>query len=361
VINPKLQRHADRLSGGQRYIIHEFVEDYREGALSRRDLLERVFRITGSTAATAGVLLTYGLRPAFADALAATNEAPPAQTGPMSPFSVPEGDPAVATSAVTYPNGGDTIQAYLARPSGAGRYPAVMICHDNGGITDHFRDVARRYAKSGYVGLVVDLLSRRGGTAAVPTNEISPYLFEPANILVWVSDFQAAMAYLRRQPFVLPERIGMTGFCFGGGVTWDVAIKEPSLRAAAPYYGPTNFLEEVASVRAAVLGVYAENDNFVNPQLDQIREGLARGRVTSRVTIYPDARHAFFNDTRPNDYHEAASTAAWRDTLAWFNTYLRVGVLPGTGDGGGAAPEADGVGEPAAEAAPAQSAPESAE
>lgn len=361
MINPRLQRYADRLSGGQRYIIHEFVEDYREGALSRRDLLERVFRITGSTAATAGVLLTYGLRPAFADAMAAANQAPPAQTAPMSPFSVPEGDPAIATSAVTFPNGGDTIQAYMARPSGAGRYPAVMICHENGGITDHFRDIARRYAKNGYVGLAVDLLSRRGGTAAVPTNEISPYLFTPTNIPVWVSDFQAGMAYLRRQPFVQSERIGMTGYCFGGGVTWDVAIKEPTLRAAAPYYGPSNFLGEVASIRAALLGVYAENDNFVNPQLDQVREGLARGGVTSRVTIYPSAGHGFFNDTRSNGYNEAAATAAWRDTLAWFNTYLRVGAFPGTGDGDAAAPEAEGMAEPAAEEAPAESAPESAE
>jgi carboxymethylenebutenolidase len=150
---------------------------------------------------------------------------------------------------------------------------------------------------------------------------------------VWVTDYQAAMAYLRRQPFVQPDLIGMTGYCFGGGITWDVAIKEPTLRAAAPFYGPTNFLGEVANIRAAVLGVYAENDNFVNPQLDQIREGLARGRVTSRINVYPGAGHAFFNDTRPNVYREAAAEAAWQDTLAWFAIYLRGAGLPGTGSG----------------------------
>ena len=340
--NPKLQRHVARLSGGQRYIVHEFVEDYQQGALARRDLLERVLRITGSAAAAAGVLLSYGVTPGAAAGLATVAEAPAPQATPMSPDSVAEGDPAVATAAVTFPNGADAIQGYLARPRAAGRAPGVMICCENAGVSEHFRDVARRYAKAGYVGLVVDLLSRRGGTDAVPPNERSPYLFAPENVAVWVSDYQAAMAYLRRQPFVLADRIGMTGYCFGGGVTWDVAIKEPTLRAAAPYYGPTNFLGEVSAIRAAVLGVYAENDTFVNPQLDQIRAGLAAGRAPSRVTVYPNAGHAFFNDTRPQVYVEAAATAAWRDTLAWFGTYLRAGGLPRTGDGSGADGTADG-------------------
>jgi carboxymethylenebutenolidase len=272
------------------------------------------------------------------------HDAPLTQSPPMSPRSVPEGDPAVAAGPVTFPNGGATIQAYLARPSAPGRYPAVMICYENAGISDHFRDIARRFARAGYVGIVVDLLSRRGGTDAVPANERSPYLFAPENIPVWVTDFQAAMTYLRRQPFVVADRIGMTGYCFGGGITWDVAIKEPTLRAAAPYYGPTNFIGEVANIRAAVLGVYAENDNFVNPQLDQVREGLARGRVTSRVNIYAGAGHAFFNDTRPNVYREEAAEAAWLDTLAWFAIYLRGAALPGTGDGsesGGTVGEGD--------------------
>jgi carboxymethylenebutenolidase len=327
---------VERLSGGQRYIIQEFVEDYQQGTLGRRDLLERILRITGSAAAAAGVLLTYGVLPSYAMGLATVDEAPAPQATPLSPDSVPEGDPAVTTAAVTFPNGADTIQGYLARPRADGRYPAVLICHENAGTAEHFRDVARRYAKRGYAGLVVDLLSRLGGTDAVPANERSPYLFAPENTAVWVTDFQAAMAFLRRQPFVVPERIAMTGYCFGGGVTWDVAVKEPSLRAAAPYYGFANFVGDISGIRAAVLGVYAENDNFVNPQLDQVRAGLAAGRVTSRVVIYPGAGHGFFNDTRPMTYNEADAVAVWRDTLAWFATYLRAGGLPQTGDGSGA-------------------------
>ncbi len=339
--NPRLKRHVERhveqLSGGQRYIIQEFVEDYHQGTLARRDLLERILRITGSATAAAGVLLSYGVQPSYAAALAALDEAPAPQAQPLSPDSVAAGDPDVITGAVTFPSGDATIMGYLARPRAAGRHPAVMICFENAGVSEHFRDVARRYAKNGYVGLVVDLLSRLGGTDAVPPNERSPYLFAPENLTLWVTDFQAAMAYLRRQPFVVPDRIGMTGYCFGGGVTWDVATKEPGLRAAAPYYGFTNFQGEVSAIRAAVLGVYAENDNFVNPQLEQVREGLARGRVTSRIVVYAGAGHGFFNDTRPTGYNEAAAVAVWRDTLAWFNVYLRGGALPQTGDGSGGA------------------------
>jgi carboxymethylenebutenolidase len=331
VINPKLERYAAGLSGGQRYIIDEFVDDYEMGALPRRDLLERVLRITGSTAAAAAVLLTRGVKPAYADPLASGDYAPPTQSPPMSPQSVAEGDPAVATAPVTFASGGATIQAYLARPIAPGRYPAVMICHENAGISDHFKDVARRFAKNGYVGIALDLLSRLGGTEAVPANERSPYLFAPENYPLWVADFQAAMAYLRRQPFVIADRIGMMGFCFGGGVTWDVAIKEPTLRAAAPHYGNPMYRDEIPNMRAAILAAYGETDERTTSGGRAIEPDLVAARKTYRINVYPGAAHAFFNDTRPTSYHEAAATASWRDTLAWFGIYLRGTALPATG------------------------------
>jgi carboxymethylenebutenolidase len=126
----------------------------------------------------------------------------------------------------------------------------------------------------------------------------------------------------------------MTGYCFGGGVTWNMAIKDPTLRAAAPYYGRSAYIDETGSVRAAVLGVYAANDAGINSSIDTVRQQLEASPHTFRINVYPDAGHAFFNDTRPQVYVESAATAAWRDTLAWFQTYLRAGLLPGTGDGG---------------------------
>lgn len=338
-MRPNTDTHLTRLNPTEDYLVREFVDNYEDGVMSRRDMLERIFRITGSTAATAGLLLALGVKPAHADPLASVPFQAPTPSGPMSPFSVPEGDPAIVSGATTFPSGEATIMAYLARPRAAGRYPAVLICHENAGTSEHFRDITRRFARNGYVALHLDLLSRQGGTDAVPTNERGGIL--TANVDQYVEDFRAGMAYLRGLPYVLGDRIGMTGYCYGGGVTWSVAVREPDLRAAAPYYGVSAYQSEVGNIRAAVLGVYAERDERVNATIDGVRGQLEANRRTFRINVYPNAPHGFFNDTRPSTYVESAATAAWRDTLAWFGTYLRVGGFPVTGD---AEPEAaDGV------------------
>jgi carboxymethylenebutenolidase len=337
-MRPEHERYLSRLNLSQDYLVREFVDNYQEGVMSRRDMMERIFRMTGgSTAATAGLLLALGVKPAFADPLASVPFQAPQPSPPMSPFTIPEGDPDLITADVTFPaNDGATIMAYVARPRRDGTFPAVMICHENTGTAEHFRDVARRYAKNGYVGTHIDLLSRQGGTAAVPTNEIGAILSGPGAAERWIADFQATMAWLRQQPFVLADRIGMTGFCFGGGVTLDVATREPTLRAAVPYYGTPSFPGEVANIRAAVLALYGELDGGTIGRAVPVLQPLAASRSTVRIIIYPGAAHAFFNDTRPFTgalgYVESAATAAWRDTLAWFGTYLRSGALPATGD-----------------------------
>lgn len=334
MIHPKLHRYVAGLTHYQDYLIREFVDNYEDGVMSRRDLMERVFRMLGTTAATAGVLLALGVKPAHADPLAAENYQAPPPAEPMSPFTVAANDPAIIAGPVTFPSGTANIMAYWARPRADGRYPAVMICHENAGTSEHFRDIARRFAKNGYVAIHLDLLSRQGGTDAVPANERGGALTAPGTTELYVADFQAAMAFLRRQTFVLADRIGMTGYCYGGGVTWNVAAKEPTLRAAAPFYGTSAYADEIGNVRAAVLGVYAENDARVTGTADSVRQALTANQRTFRINVYPGAAHAFFNDTRPASYLESAATAAWRDTLAWFNTYLRAGLLPATGDAG---------------------------
>lgn len=333
MINPKLHRYVDRLNPTQHYLITEFVDNYEDGVMRRRDLLDRTLRITGSAAAAAGALLALGVKPALSDPMASDSYAPSAQTPPQSPLHVPANDPAVIAGPVTFPSGGATIMAYWARPRAAGRYPAVMIAHENRGTGPHYEDVARRFAKAGYVGIVLDLLSRQGGTAAVPPNEIGGIISAPGAAELFANDFRAAMAFLRRQPFVLPDRIGMTGYCFGGGQTLNVAAIEPTLRAAVPYYGISAFTDQLRATRAAVLGVYASNDERVNASIPAVEQQLRAAGVPHRITVYPNANHAFYNDTGGN-YNEVAAAAAWRDTLAWFGTYLRGVALPQTGDGG---------------------------
>ena len=341
MINPKLHRYVEQMHPSQHYLAAEFVDCYEDGVMSRRDMVERIYRITGSVAAAAGALLALGVKPAHADPMASAEFAPPQQTPPMSPLTVAENDPAIVAGPITYRgNDGATILGYWARPNASGRFPAVLICHENAGTSEHFRDVARRYAKNGYVALHIDLLSRRGGTDAVPANERGGALTGAGAVEQWIADFRAGMAFLRTQPFVIADRIGMTGYCFGGGITYGVAASEPTLRAAAAYYGPPMFFgtdpSALRNTRAAVLGVYGENDNFVNGSIPSVREALAAAGVPNRQNIYPGAGHGFFNDTRGNGYSESASLAAWRDTLEWFGTYLRVAgasALPSTGDG----------------------------
>jgi len=216
---------------------------------------------------------------------------------------------------------GAEIRAYVVRPNADSRYPAVAICHENAGTAEHFRDVARRFAKAGYVAIHLDLLSREGGTEAVPANERAAALTAPGKADLFVQDFRAAIAYLSAHESVRPDAIAMTGYCFGGSVSWNVACREPALAAVAPFYGPPAFPDELANVRAAALGVYGENDARVNASIPSVEAGLAKAGVAHRLVTYPGASHAFFNDTRPS-YHAEASLQAWHDAVEWFGTHL---------------------------------------
>ncbi len=157
----------------QKYLVEEFYDDYREGLLSRRTFIRRVAFITGSMAATVAAMAAAGCQPIELPAAtepmptpAAAQAAPAPITEPQSPLSVAEDDPDVLASEVTFPSGADEIMGYLAQPAAAGVYPAILVCHENRGLTPHIQDVARRFAKAGYAALAIDLLSREGGTAS---------------------------------------------------------------------------------------------------------------------------------------------------------------------------------------------------
>ena len=316
----------------EKYLVEEFYDDYREGLISRRTFIRRVAFITGSMAAAGTAMLAVGCRPI--EVPAATDPIPEAETptampeaeaaagavpGAKSPLSVPEGDPELETGDVSFASQGDDITGYLARPIAEGTYPAVMICHENRGLTDHIRDVARRFAKAGYAALAVDLLSREGGTATLDRDAV-PGLLTDAGIERHVSDFAAAYDYLQAQEFVETERIGMNGYCFGGGVTWASATQIP-LKAAAPFYGPAPDLEQVPNITAAVLGVYAELDERINGGIEPLEAALDAAGVTYEIKIYPGVDHAFNNDTGER-YVEEQALQAWDDMLAWFAEYI---------------------------------------
>ena len=322
----------------QKYLIEEFYDDYREGSISRRTFIRRVAFITGSMAAAGTAMLAVGCQPI--EVPAATDPIPEPDTttpeaaeesaaaaaesgavpGAQSPLSVPEGDPDLETGDVTITSGSDEIMGYLARPVAEGVYPAVMVCHENRGLTDHIRDVTRRFAKEGYVAVALDLLSREGGTASLDRDAV-PGLLTDAGQERHVGDFTAAFAYLQEQEFVDGARIGMNGYCFGGGITWATTTQIPELKAAAPFYGPAPDLEQVPNIQAAVLGVYAEQDERINAGIAPLEQALSEAGVTYELKIYPGVNHAFHNDTSER-YVEEQATQAWNDMLAWFEEYI---------------------------------------
>lgn len=232
-------------------------------------------------------------------------------------------DPAIIAEAIQIPSGDTNIMGYLARPSSDAVSPVILICHENRGLTPHIQDVTRRFGKAGYVSLAVDLLSRQGGTEAVGSSNVPGALgsIEPDQ---FVEDLKSGWAYLQGQPFADASRVGMTGFCFGGGVTWQVAVRMPELLAAVPFYGPHPLSSDVPNIRAAVLAIYGGLDSRINSGIPEIEAAMAASNKVYEKIVYPNADHAFHNDTGTR-YNPEAAKDAWEHTLACFEKYVRNG------------------------------------
>jgi carboxymethylenebutenolidase len=355
----------DALNQMQWYLGEETVEDYQDGIISRRAMLKRLIIICGGSAAAATVLAACGVPPAALPAATSATSAPsptdaptsqptstaqaeptattaatattesatqapaatasPAATsattgGSMAVLSVAADDPDVQSSDVTYQS--DTeILAYLARPAADGTYPGVIVIHENRGLTDHIKDVARRLAKAGFVALAPDLVSRNGGTAANSRDQVAGLLGQ-SNPDDLVKDLNAGVDFLLQQTGVNPDKAGVVGFCFGGAYTLRLAAANPKIAAAVPYYGVTpQPAEQLANTNAAIMGQYGANDARVNNTIPALEETLTNAGKTFEKHIYEGAGHAFNNDTGAN-YNEAAATQAWQRTLDWFTQYL---------------------------------------
>jgi carboxymethylenebutenolidase len=326
----------------QWYLAEEFAEDYQEGRLSRPDAIRVILKITGSMAVTDSILaasvpryagshpgvpvtglsdLDPGMPPGGSQKIQ-----PPIQS--LHPSSEAPGTkpPANANRSVKaipieFPGMDQAIlHAYLAKPEGEGSFPVVLVCHENRGLTDHIRDVTRRFALAGYVALAVDLLSRRGGSGALDPGDVPGEL---ANIAPdqFTQDFRSGWEFLKGQAFAQASRVGMVGFCFGGGVTWRIATGMPELRAAVPFYGPPPRIEDIPKIQAAVLAIYGEKDARITQTAPAIQDAMRKNNKIFEKVIYPDADHAFFNDTGTR-YHPQAARDAWNRTLAWFQRYL---------------------------------------
>lgn len=279
--------------------IETIVEEYRGRKLNRRDFFTRLIAATG-TYATAQLFLEQS-------GLAATlvSEVESRQAG-------------VDSSTVDYPNGDIKLNGYLSKPKAKGKYPAIIVIHENRGLNDHTRDVARRFAAAGYVALAADALSRKGGTASFDTPEKVREAFNALDMNLVMSDLNAGLNFLNNHRNVKKNKLASIGFCWGGARSFLLAAEPNKLQAAVVFYGTAPTEEQLAKVHCPVLGIYGETDERITSKVPEVAASMKKLKKQYESKIYKGAGHAFFNDTNAERYNAVAAKDAWTQTLAFL-------------------------------------------
>ncbi|MEA2222719.1 MAG: carboxymethylenebutenolidase [Solirubrobacteraceae bacterium] len=312
----------------QRYLAEEVAEDHADGIITRREAVRRL-ALLGVGAGAAATLLGATATDAAAKhghrghADHGRNGGQGGQGGHGGPgghggqggqSEAVDWAP-VATEAVTFTGPAGQLMAAWAPAAGRMR-GAVLVIHENRGLNDHIRNVAGRFAASGYAALALDLLSEEGGTAAFPGEAEVAAALSAAPPARFDADMKAAVTELRRRAPRAP--IAAIGFCFGGGMVWRLlAAGEDRLDAAAPFYGPFPQGGDLSGAKAAVLGIYGGLDARVNATRDAARAALEAAGLDHRIVTFAAADHAFFNDTGPR-FNAPAAEEAWHRVLSWF-------------------------------------------
>jgi carboxymethylenebutenolidase len=213
------------------------------------------------------------------------------------------------------------MKAFLARPKAGKKFPAVLIIHENRGLQPHIQDVTRRMAKEGFLALAPDALTPLGGTPENDQAKAVSMIGQLDNDKT-IKNFVAAVKYLKTHPFST-GKVGCTGFCWGGGMTNQVAVNCPDLDAAVPYYGKQPTAEQVAKIKAPIMAHYAGEDSFINPGIPAFEEALKKEKKEYQIFMYEGAQHAFNNDSNPERYNEKAAKLAWSRTIAFFKDKLK--------------------------------------
>lgn len=283
--------------------ILELYDYYVHGKITKREFLARAgkFALGGLTASA----ILASLRPNYAWAQ-----------------QISFTDPDIAAEYITYPSskGHGQVRAYLVRPTKIqGKAPAVVVVHENRGLNPYIEDVARRVAKAGFIALAPDGLSSKGGYPG--NDDKGRELQQQVDPVKLMNDFFAAVEFMRAYEGA-SGKVGITGFCYGGGVANAAAVAYPELAAAVPFYGRQADPADVPRIKAPLLLHYAENDARVNEGWSAYEEALKQHGKTYEAYIYPGTNHGFHNDSTPR-YDKAAADLAWSRTVDWFNRYLK--------------------------------------
>ena len=283
--------------------LEKIAAEYRSGNMDRRIFLERLIAILGSYPLAHHFLETSGWA--------------------MSLLSPRESQAAgVDSIAIKYPGEGATLQGYLSRPKTGGPFPGVLLIHENRGLNEHIRDVARRIAAQGFVALAVDQLSRRGGTTSFATPEEATAAFQTLTDDQVLNDMDAAYEYLDSHAAVRRYRIAVWGFCWGGQRSFLYAAANAALKAAVVFYGSPPPEEKLADIQCPVLGNYGDTDTRITSTVPTVEAAMKKLGKSYDAKVYPGAPHAFFNDTNRERYNEAAAKDAWARSIAFLKKNL---------------------------------------
>ncbi len=280
--------------------IIDLYDEFTHGDMGRRDFVDRLARLAGGTAAALALLPLLENNYALAQI-------------------VPENDDRLSTDRVEYDAAGTKMAGYLARLKGTQKRPAVIVVHENRGLNPHIRDVARRLALEGFLVLAPDILSPAGGT---PTDEDQAAkmigTLKPDETL---ARFAAAVPFLARHA-QSTGKVGVVGFCWGGGVVNQLAAAGTSLAAGVSYYGMQIPAAQVPKISMPLLLHYASLDQRIDAGIADYEAALKANNKTYEKFMYEGANHAFNNDTNAARYDKAAATLAWSRTVAFLKKYL---------------------------------------
>jgi carboxymethylenebutenolidase len=280
--------------------ITDLYENYTNGLLGRREFLKKLAALAGGTAAA------YALLPVLEGRYAEAQ-------------IIPKDDPRLSTKDIKYPGETGDVLAYLARPKGEEKLPAVIVIHENKGLQPHIKDVARRVAVEGFLAVAPDANSPLGGTPD-DVNE-GRSMMRKLDSEETTKNFVAAVKYLKTHP-QSTGKVGCMGFCWGGGMANQLAVRCPNLSAAVPFYGRQAAAEDVPKIKASLLCHYGSLDERINKGIPDFEAALKKASVDYKIFMYEGAAHAFFNDTNTSRYNKEAAQLAFKRTIEFFKDKL---------------------------------------
>lgn len=288
----------------QKYI--DLYDEYTHTPLDRRAFLKRLAVLAGSSVAASALLPLLDVNNAAAAIIA-------------------PGDERLETGYVTYAGASGEMTAYMAHPAGlepqgSAQPAAIIIIHENRGLNAHIEDVARRAALAGFIAFAPNALSPFGGTPD-DTDEART-MIRALDYDKTVQDFVASVSFAAKHP-LSNGRVGSVGFCWGGGMSGQLAVQAEDLDGAVMFYGRPPSSEDVAKISAVPLLLnYASLDSRLNGLLPDFETALKAHDIRYTLHMYEGANHAFHNDTAPTRYNEEAATLAWQRTLDFFKAEL---------------------------------------